>query len=132
MIRYLTQLITSMAKHLGEPALAILIAATVGVLYFASGLKLPVLSLVMAVVVFQFGVASWRLYRAQQVSIATTRNLRNLDELERAQSEQRLKAHYEHRERRLEQWHTAQVKRLINDVADVSRQLNQMRDAPSE
>ncbi len=121
-----------MGKHLGEPALALLIAMTVGVLYVGAGLKLPLLPLVLAIVVFQFGVASWRLYRRQQISIATTRSLRNLDAFDRVKSEQRLTAQYEHRERRLEQWHDAQVRRLIDDVADVSRQLTQLRDAPRE
>jgi len=127
-IRYIVQLMTLMGKQLGETALALLIAVTVGVLLSGAGLNVPVLQLVLAIVVFQFGVASWRLYRTQQVSIATARSLRNLDDLERVKSEQRLKAHYEHRERRLEQWHTAQVKRLVDDVADVSRQLTQMRE----
>ena len=129
MIRYVGQLIVSMGRHLGEAALALLIAVTVGILYAGAGLSLPVLQLVLAIVVFQFGVASWRLYRTQQVSIATTRSLRNLDDFDRVKSEQRLRAHYEHRERRLEQWHSAQVKRLIDNVADISRELTQMQDA---
>ena len=72
MIRYFGLLIVSMSKHLGEAALALLIAITVGVLYVGTGLKLPVLQLILAIAVFQFGVASWRLYRTQKVSIATT------------------------------------------------------------
>jgi hypothetical protein len=120
-----------MSKHLGEAALALLIALTVGVLFAGAGLDLPVLQLVLAIVVFQFGVASWRVYSTQRVSIATTRSLRNLDGFERAESEQHLRARYAHRERRLEQRHHAHVKRLIEDVAEVSRQLTQMQDARS-
>jgi len=130
-IRYSGQLLQSMSKHLGEAALALLIALTVGVLFAGAGLNLPVLPLVLAIVVFQLGVASWRVYHTQRVSIATTRSLRNLDEFERAQSEERLRARYAHRERRLEQRHHAHVKRLIKDVAEVSRQLTQMQDARS-
>ena len=118
-----------MSKHPGEAALALLIALTVGVLCAGAGLNLPVLQLVLAIVVFQLGVASWRVYSTQRLSIATTRCLRNLDEFERVQSEERLRARYTHRERRLEQWHHAHVKRLIEDVAEVSRQLTQMQDA---
>jgi ABC-type nickel/cobalt efflux system permease component RcnA len=120
-----------MSKHLGEAALALLIALTFGVLFAGAGLNLPALQLVMAIIVFQLGVASWRVYYTQRVSIATTRSLRNLDEFERVQSEQHLKARYAHRERRLEQRHHAHVKRLINNVAEVSRQLTQMRDTRS-
>jgi len=128
-IRYSGQLLQSMSKHLGEAALALLIAITVGVLFAGAGLNLPVLPLVLAIVVFQLGVASWRVYSTQRLSITTTRSLRNLDEFERVQSEEHLRARYAHRERRLEQWHHAHVKRLIEDVAEVSRQLTQMQDA---
>ena len=131
MIRYVNQLLAAMGRHVGEVAVAILIAGTVGVLYDVAGLNVPVMQLVLAIVIFQFGVASWRLYRTQQVSLATTRNLRNLDTLERVQSEQRIRTHYEHRERRLEQWHTAQVKRLIDDVAVVSQELAHLKDGVS-
>lgn len=67
MIRYLGQLIISMRVHLGEAALAILIAVTVGAWYAGAGLNPPVLQLVLAIVVFQFAVASWRLFRGRQV-----------------------------------------------------------------
>ena len=123
MIRYVVQLFASMGRHAGEAALAILIAGTVAVSYLGAGLNPPALQLVLAVVVLEFSIASWRLYRTQQVSIATTRSLRDLDALDRANTEQRLRAHYEQRERRLEQWHTAQIKRLSDDLADVSREL---------
>ena len=129
MIRYAAQLITSMGRHLGEALLALLIAVTAGILYAGAGWNVPVLQLVLAIVFFQFAAASWRIYRTQQISIATTRSLRNLDEFDRVKSELRIRSHFEHRERRLEQWHTAQVKRLIDDAADVSRELTQMHDA---
>ncbi|HLJ74913.1 MAG TPA: hypothetical protein VKU62_10035 [Thermoanaerobaculia bacterium] len=128
MIGYMGQLIISMGRHLEEAALVLLVAVTVGAFYVRAGMSPPVLQLVLAIVVFQFGVASWRLYRTQQVSIATTRSLRNLDEFDRVNSEQRLRAHYEHRERRLEQWHNAHVKRLIDNVSDVSRELTHMQE----
>src|ERR1700720_399484 len=67
-IRYSGQLLQSMSKHLGEAALALLIALTVGVLFAGAGLNLPVLPLVLAIVVFQLGVASWRVYHTQRVS----------------------------------------------------------------
>lgn len=121
-MRYAGQLFTSMGKHLGEAALVLLIATTVGVLYVGAGLKLPVLQLVLAMIVFQFAIASWRLFRTQQISIATTRSLRNLDDFERVKSEQQLRAHYEHREQRLEQSHQAPVKRLADNIAEVDRQ----------
>ena len=41
MIRYVVQLTASMGRHLGEAALAVLIAATVGVLYLGAGLNPP-------------------------------------------------------------------------------------------
>ena len=128
MIRYVIELLNSMSRHLGEAALAIIIATAVGAVYLETGLDFPVVQFVLAIFVFQFSVASWRLYRTQQVSIATTRSLRNLDDLDRVKSELRIRAQYEHRERRLEQWHTAQVKRLIDDVADVSRELTRLHD----
>jgi len=127
-IDYAGQLMISMGRHLEEAALVLLIAVSVGAFYIGAALSPPVLQLVLAIVVFQFSVASWRLFRSQQVSIATTRSLRNLDESDRVNSEQRLRAHYEHRERRLEQWHNAQVKRLVDNAADMSRELTQMQD----
>jgi hypothetical protein len=79
LIRYASHLIVSMWQHIGEAALVILIAFTVAAFYVSAGLTPPVLQLVLAVVLFEFGIASWRLYRTQQVSIATARSLRNID-----------------------------------------------------
>ena len=128
MIRYLGQLFASIGKHLGEPALALLVVATIGIMYIGTGSRLPVLPLIVGIIVFQFGVASWRLYRRQQVSMATKQGLLDLDEVDRVESEQTLRAHYEHRQERLNQRHETYVKRLVEDIAGLSRELVQMRD----
>jgi len=73
-IRYFGQLAVSMSRHLEEAALALLIAVTVGILYAGAGWDIPVLQLVLAIAVLQFGLASWRLHRRQQVLVATTRD----------------------------------------------------------
>ncbi len=117
-----------MGKHLGEPALALVVIMTIWVMYVGTGAKLPLLPLIVGIIVFQFGVASWRLYRRQQVSIATKQGLLDLDEVDRVESEQNLRAHYEHREERLNQRHEAHVKRLVEDIAGLTRELVQMRD----
>jgi len=118
-----------MGKHLGEPALAILAVVTIGILYIGTGSRLPVLPLIVGIIVFQFSVASWRLYRRQQVSMATKQGLLDLDEVDRVESEQNLRAQYEHRQERLNQRHETYVKRLVEDIAGLSRELVQMRDA---
>jgi hypothetical protein len=117
-----------MGKHLGEPALALVVVATIGIMYIGAGSRLPVLPLIVGIIVFQFGVASWRLYRRQQVSMATKQGLLDLDEVDRVECEQNLRAHYEHREERLNQRHEAYVKRLVEDIAGLSRELILMRD----
>ncbi|HEY8133435.1 MAG TPA: hypothetical protein VII12_16285 [Thermoanaerobaculia bacterium] len=127
MIRYLGQLFASMGKHLGEPALALVIILSIWVMYVGTGAKLPVVSLILGIIVFQFGVASWRLYHRQQVSIATKQGLLELDEVDRVESEQNLRKHYEHREESLNERHEAYVKSLVDDIAGLSRELVQMR-----
>jgi hypothetical protein len=117
-----------MGKHLGEAALTLLVVLTISIMYIGAGSRLPVLPLIMGVIVFQFSVASWRLYRRQQVSIATKQGLLDLDEVDRVESEQNLRAHYEHRQERLNQRHEAYVQRLVEDIAGLTRELVQMRD----
>jgi hypothetical protein len=129
MIRYIGQLFRSMGEHLGEPALALVVVATISMLYIGSASRLPVLSLIVGMIAFQLTIASWRLYRTQQISIATKQTRLDLDEVDRVQSEQHLRAHYEHREKRLEQRHVAYVKRLTEDIAGLSRELVGMRVA---
>jgi hypothetical protein len=129
MIRYIGQLFRSMGEHLGEPALALVVVATISMLYIGSASRLPVLSLIVGMIAFQLTIASWRLYRTQQISIATKQTRLDLDEVGRVQSEQHLRAHYEHREKRLEQRHVAYVKRLTEDIAGLSRELVGMRVA---
>jgi hypothetical protein len=60
LIRYAGRLIFSMWQNLGEAALAGLIAITVAAFYVSAGLTPPVLQLVIAVVLFEIGMASWR------------------------------------------------------------------------
>ena len=128
-IRYFGKLVASMGKHLGEPALALVVVASFSILYIGSASRLPLLSLIAGMIVFQFAMASWRLYRTQQISIAAKQTRLDLDEVDRVENEQHLRAHYEHREKRLEQRHVAYVKRLAEDIAGLSRELVEMQGA---
>ncbi len=123
MIRYMGQLFVSMGKHLGEPALVLLIAVTISVMYVGAGLKPPLLPLLMAVILLQFVVASWRVYRTQQIVITTKQSLADLDACDRAQSEQSLRTHYHHREQRQEQRYEANLKRLDANIAALTARL---------
>ena len=103
MTRYLGQLFVSMGKHLGELALALVIVATISIMYTGNWSKLPLVPLIVGIIVFQFSVASWRVYRRQQVSLATKQGLLDLDEVDRVEFESNLRAQHAHREERLNQ-----------------------------
>jgi hypothetical protein len=130
---YLRQIFGSIRKHRGEPILAMVCLIAIAVVYIWAGATLhlqasdatpnsaigligSLLPFVMAFVLLQFAVAAWRLYRNQQISITTKQTLLDLDEVDRAQSEQNLRAHYANREQRLEQRYEAQVKRLNDNI----------------
>jgi len=49
-----------MWQHLGEAALAALIAVTIGAYYVSAGMTPPVVQLVLVVVFFELGIALWR------------------------------------------------------------------------
>jgi hypothetical protein len=108
-----------MGTRFVETTLVVLVAITAGVLFLATGSTIPVFSLLFAMTAFLLGVASWRLHRGQLVSIDTMRLLRALDEGDRAQNEQRLRAHYETRERNIEQRHLVHVKGLDRQLAQI-------------
>jgi hypothetical protein len=122
-IRYVSLLFASTGKHLGEPALVLLIAVTISVMYVGTGLKPPLLPLLMAMILLQFVVASWRVYRTQQIVITTKQSLADLDAFDRAQSEQSLRTHYHHREQRQEQRYEANLKRLDANIAALTARL---------
>lgn len=137
---YLRQIFGSIRKHRGEPALALVCVLTISVVYFWAGARLhlrasdvthdlaiglvgSLLPLVVAVILLQFAVAAWRVYRNQQIAIITKQTLLDLDEFDRAQSEQNLRTHYGHREERLQQRYEAQVKTLNENVAALTTRL---------
>lgn len=74
-VTYLTEMMSTSWRHGSELAL-VLICVVVGVTAFAARTSvhlLPILLAVGAALLFEVGMAAWRVYRRQHVVIATTR-----------------------------------------------------------
>lgn len=107
---YIGQIFGSMRKHRWESALVL---AFIIIYIFAGSFRTTVLlPVVVALLMLQLTVASWRVYRTQQIVIGTKQTLIDLDDLDRAESEQRLRAHYVHREEKLTEKISALTARL--------------------
>lgn len=137
---YVRQIFGSLRKHRGEPALVLICVITISVVYLwaaarlhlrasdlthdlAIGLVGSLLPLVATMLLLQFVVAAWRVYRNQQIAIATKQTLLDLDEFDREESEQKLRAHYVHCEERIQQRYEAQVKTLTENIAALTTRL---------
>src|SRR5439155_24220247 len=107
---YVRQILGSIRKHRGEPALLLICLITISLVYvwaasslqrrvtditreLAIGVAGSLVPLIAAMLVLQLAVASWRLYRNQQVALATKQTLLDLNEFDRAESEHKLQAH---------------------------------------
>ena len=101
----------------------LMIAVTISVLYVGAGLKPPLLPLLVAMILLQFVVGSWRVYRTQQIVITTKQSLADLDAFDRAQLEQSLRAHDHRREQRQEQRYEANLKRLDAHIAALTARM---------
>jgi hypothetical protein len=96
---YVRQIFDSLRKHPWESALVV---ACIIIYLWAGPLRTSVLlPLVVATLMLQIAVAGWRVYRTQQIVITAKQTLIDLDDLDRADSEQKLRAHYVHREEKL-------------------------------
>ena len=137
---YVRQILGSIRKHRGEPALLMVCLITIGIVYVwaAASLQLRVtditrelaigvigslLPLIAVMLVLQLTVASWRLYRNQQISLATKQMLLDLNEFDRAASEHKLQAHFGKREEVLQGRYEADVTRLEENIAALTRGL---------
>ena len=137
---YVRQILGSIRKHRGEPALLLVCLITISLVYVwaAASLQLRVtditpelaigvvgslLPLIAVVLVLQFAVASWRLYRNQQIALATKQTLLDLNEFDRAESEHKLQAHHMKREEGLQGRYEADVTRLEENIAALTRGL---------
>lgn len=118
-LNYLSEIVEMSRRHTGELAFmlgsASLAAATIAL---ASSLHVFSLLLpaVVAALVFEAAVAAWRVHRRQGISIATTRSLLDLNAADLAELQQRLRARYRNREKRIEKRHEARVGRLTDDI----------------
>ena len=137
---YVRQILGSIRKHRGEPALVLVCLITISIVYVWAGASLhlrasditrelaiglvgSLLPLVAVILGLQFAVASWRLYRNQQVALATKQTLLDLNEFDRAESEQKLQAHSVKREEGLQGRYAADVTRLKENIAALTRGL---------
>lgn len=137
---YVRQILGSIRKHRGEPALVLVCLVTSGIVYFWAGTSLhlrgsditrelaigvvgSLLTLVAVMLVLQFAVASWRLYRNQEIALATKQTLLDLNEFDRAESEQKLQARSVKREGRLQGRYESDVTRLKENIAALTRGL---------
>ncbi len=124
---YVRQILGSFGNHRREAVMALVFVITLTVIYLWIGggpaLVGSLLPLVMAMIMLQFMVASWRVYRNQQNSITAKLSVVDLDAFDRAKSEQGLRTHYDHREQRLEQRYEANLKRLDKSIEALTARL---------
>jgi len=137
---YVRQILGSIRKHRGEPALLLACLITISIVYVwaAASLQLratditrelvigvvgSLLPLIAVILVLQFAVASWRLYRNQQIALATKQTLLDLNEFDRAESEHKLQAQQVKREEGLQGRYEADVTRLEENIAALTRGL---------
>lgn len=128
-LSYLREILASSWRHNGELVVAAVCVVGVGLAAlltrsllnlraFGPGevlfLFLPPLG---AVLMFEAAVAGWRLHRRQQVALATTRSLLELNAADRDDLEQQLRSRYRRREARIHQMHAARVERLSDEIA---------------
>lgn len=89
-VTYLAEMIAMSWRHGSELAVA-LICVVVGVTAFAARSSvhlLPILLAVGAALLFEVGMAAWRVYRRQHVVIATARSLLDSNASDRGDLEQ--------------------------------------------
>ena len=137
---YVRQILGSIRKHRGEPALLLVCLITISIVYvwaaaslqlritdvtreLAIGVVASLLPLIAVILVLQFAVASWRLYRNQQIVLATKQTLLDLNEFDRAESEHKLQAQQVKREEGLQGRYEADVTRLEENIAALTRGL---------
>lgn len=131
---YARQILGSIRRHRGEPLLVLVCLVTISIVYVwaAASLQLRVtditreltigvvaslLPLIAVMLVLQFAVASWRLYRNQQIALATKQTLLDLNEFDRAESEHKLQAHRVKQEEGLQGRYETDVTRLEENIA---------------
>jgi len=135
---YVGKILGSIRRHRGEPVLVLIWLLTISVVYVWAGVSLhlrtsditrelavgvigSLLPLVAVMILLQFAVAAWRLYRNQQIALATKQTLLDLNAFDRAESEQDLPVHYVRREERLHGRYEADVTRLKENIAALTR-----------
>lgn len=127
-LTYLTEILATSWRHGGELVVAVSCGAAVGLAslgprihslnFGGSGHVLSVLvPPIAAVLLLEAAVAAWRVHRGQQVALATTGALLELNAGDRADLERQLHSHYRSREARTEKRHAARIERLADEIA---------------
>ena len=128
-LSYLREILGSAWRHSGELAVALVCVVGVGLAAlltrsllnlraFGPGEVLFVfLPPLGAVLLFEAAVAGWRLHRRQQVALATTRSLLELNAADRDDLERSLRSRYRRREARIQELHAARLERLSDEIA---------------
>ena len=96
-------------------ALAVVIIALVTIPP-SSARVLFVLSVAVAVLLFEAAVAAWRLHRRQRIALATTRSLLELNAAAREELERHLRTRYRRREARIEERNAVRLERLAGEI----------------
>ncbi len=124
---YAREILGSLGKHRVESVLALTLVVTLGAVFLSIGggltLAGALLPLLITMILLQFVVASWRVYRTQRIVLTTKRCLADLDAFDRAQAEQNLRTYDRDRQERREQGYEANLKRLDANIAALTARL---------
>jgi hypothetical protein len=129
-LTYLTELLATWLRHGGELAVGLVGVVVIGLTALTmrsllhvqafggpGHVLLVLLPLIAAVLLFQAAVAAWRLYHRQQITLAATRSLLDLNVTDRADLEQRLRTRYRRREARIQERNGARLERMAGEIA---------------
>ena len=126
---YLREILASSWRHSGELVVSLVCVVGVGLAAlltrsllnlraFGPGEVLFVfLPPLVAALLFDAALAAWRLHHRQQVALATTRSLLDLNAADRDDLERNLRSRYRRREARIQELHTARLERLTDEIA---------------
>jgi hypothetical protein len=129
-LTYLTEIMAASWKHGGELAVAVGCVVVVGLTSLGTRSLLHLqdfggtghvvvvlLPPIGAVLLLEAAVAAWRVHRSQQITLATTGALLDLNACDRADLERQLHSHYRGREARTEERYAARMERLADQIA---------------
>ena len=129
-LSYLAEIVAMSKRHGGELAVGVggVVAVVITALATLSLLQgqafgglvhvlFVLLPFIGAVLLLEAAVAAWRLYRRQEIALATTRSLLVMNAADRADLERHLLRRYRRREVRIEERNAARIERMAGEIA---------------